>query len=134
MILPRLRYSPVTVFGPPLPNVTVFGSVGPRAGLFWPGPARAFNPRPETSPARDRARPSRAGPKKARPEPGPVRTEKPGPARGLFEFFYYFLKEFLTSSFHRNIKNQSFLVNLIIIFKKLCYFQNKLILVCKKIS
>jgi hypothetical protein len=29
----------------------------PRAGLFWSGLARAFNPRPETSPARDRAGP-----------------------------------------------------------------------------
>jgi hypothetical protein len=119
----------------------VVASVGPRAGppragpgFFGPGRPGPLTLGPR--PARPETGPGRLGPGRKKPDPSPARPEpeKPGPARGLFEFFYYFLKEFLTSSFHRNIKNQSFLVNLIIIFKKLCYFQNKLIFFCKKIS
>ena len=55
------------------------------------GLARAFNPRPETSPARDRA-----GPKKPQPEPDPARKARAGPR--AFWIFSCFLKLFLRLS------------------------------------
>jgi hypothetical protein len=99
------------------------------------GPVRAFHPRPEISPARDQLGPrspssrdqpgprsawpeisparDQLGPRSARPEISQARTRKARTIPRAFWIFSCFLKEFLTSSFHRNIKNQSFLVNFI---------------------
>jgi hypothetical protein len=70
------------------------------------------------------------GPRTARPGPN---QKSPGWPAGFLDFFC-FLKEFLTSSFHRNIKNQSLLVNFNHNLQKIMLLSEKTRLVCKKIS